>query len=741
MTANDETAICANCHLEFSGDALFCPNCGTAKARDFEGDPLLGTRVGERFLIIERIGHGASGTIYRAEHVTLRRKVAVKVLHHELSRDDLAIERFRREATTVGEIDNDHIVEIFDFGRIDDGRLFLAMELLEGETLDGVLKRERRLDIERAVDVLIQLGEALMEAHAMGYIHRDLRPRNIYLAVRRGRPNFVKLLDFGLAKLVEHEGEAASTSLGMTFGEPKYMSPEQARGDPVDRRADIYSMGCIAYEMLTGAPPFTGGKVFDILSRHVDSPHTPVKSRRPDVPDWLDVAVNRMLAKDPNQRFTTVYRLVEALREGLETGATMSDEKARRRETEPPPSVVRALAKAEREELARAAAEAEQAAAEPTAGDAVPRPADPRDTERDSERIERRLAGESPDQEDDEDLRKTTRREVDRDELQARARASGKRTPSGGSSAGISAAWYADGDNLDGESELDDSMQAKLARARGAISPSGTGVVDEYYFEERRRWPIVAVVIAATIALIVGIVLAWPKSKSRQRQSAAPADAAVVAMAPAIDAGVPADAVPAPIDAKARPARETAPTKPDRPPRETPPRETPPRETPPRETPPRETPPRDTPPDETPPDETPPDETPPHETPGDSSSSKAKEAEFFAKMGDKDLRNGDILGAAGNFNKARDLDPKNVDAVVGLGEIALTQSSYSAAIGHLKSAARMRPRSARIHTLLGEAYLGDGNNSQAAASFKKALKIDPDYARARDGYNEATGSE
>ena len=189
---------CTGCRHAYAENALFCPNCGRPKVREAATDPLLGKLLGERFQVQEQIGQGASGTIYRAEHVTLRRKVAIKVLHTELSRDDLAVERFRREATTVAEIDNEHIVEIHDFGRTPDGRLYLAMELLEGETLDSVLAREQTLSVERAADILIQVGEALMEAHAIGYVHRDLRPRNIYLSVRRGKANFIKLLDFGL---------------------------------------------------------------------------------------------------------------------------------------------------------------------------------------------------------------------------------------------------------------------------------------------------------------------------------------------------------------------------------------------------------------------------------------------------------------------------------------------------------------------------------------------------------------
>src|SRR5262249_58021691 len=165
---------------------------------------------------------------------------------------------------------------------------------------------------------------------AMGYVHRDLRPGNIYLSRRRGRPGgeFVKILDFGLAKLVEREGEAATTSLGMTFGDPCYMSPEQARGEGIDRRADIYALGVMAYEMVTGQPPFVGKKVFDVLTQHIETAPRPPSEHRPGLPPWLDAIVLRALAKKPEERFITVYRLIEAVREGQSTGAVMTEEAA-----------------------------------------------------------------------------------------------------------------------------------------------------------------------------------------------------------------------------------------------------------------------------------------------------------------------------------------------------------------------------------------------------------------------------
>ncbi len=346
MPVHEMTSLnCLSCQHAYAETALFCPNCGTPKARDVGRDALIGKLLGDRFQVLDIIGQGGSGTIYRAEHITLRRKVAIKILHDELSRDDLAVERFRREATTVAEIDNEHIVEIHDFGRTPDGRLYLAMEMLEGETLDTALARETQLSVERAADILIQVGEALMEAHAIGYVHRDLRPRNIYLANRRGKTNFVKLLDFGLAKLVDTDSSAASTSVGMTFGDPRYMSPEQARGDRIDRRADIYQLGCVCYEMLTGAPPFTGNRVFDILTKQVSEAPAPLPTRRPGVPLWMEAAAAKMLAKDPDNRFATTTRMVDALKRGLETGEVMEDEVARRRESVPPPSVSRVMQK------------------------------------------------------------------------------------------------------------------------------------------------------------------------------------------------------------------------------------------------------------------------------------------------------------------------------------------------------------------------------------------------------------
>ncbi len=785
-----EKVLCKNCRLEFDLDALFCPNCGTAKARDLDGDPLVGTTIGDRYLLIEQIGQGTSGAIYLGEHVTLRRKVVIKVLHHELSRDDLAIERFRREATTVGELDNDHIVQIYDFGHIADGRLYLAMEYLEGRTLADIIAEQGRLEIDQVVDLLTQLGEALIEAHAMGYVHRDLRPRNLFLARRRTRANYLKLLDFGLAKLVEKEGEAASTSLGMTFGDPHYMSPEQARGDAVDRRADIYSMGCIAYEMLSGKPPFYGGKVFDVLTRQVEEMPRPLSEVAPDTPPWLERALMRCLAKNPGDRYITVYRLVEALRQGTDSGVIMSDEIARRRPTNPPASVSRAMerARSRSNEMAVPTEDVLDGPTERTPAEipskkisevkgpmgsqtvmgvglvgepnTVDKPINVEPSVVTDPPIEQAptlpsLARQPHEKVASEDRGVRVSKVIEAMDPKPRAKTASQGmavpvskmvdSPSSGSSTGLSAVWYADGETLEDGSKLSTEEMDKLNKARGN-TPSRTGLMavsDDEYLDELPTNNRLKIVLGSLGALGLIVVLAASLLSSDEKKAseetvtegnatAGTAAAKTLRDAPAsplpFDAGnrvaVAADAAPAvavadpkPVDPKPR-VRDPRPVDPKPRVRDPKPVDPKPRV-------------RDPKPDKP--------SNPIDVSSGPSEAEKAEAAALIAQ-GSGDLRSGDILGAASKFNKARSLDPSNASSYAGLGNIALSQGSYQAAIGHLKKASKMRPKSAQILTLLGESYLGAGNTTQAADAFKRALKLLPDNARARDGYNEATGN-
>jgi serine/threonine protein kinase len=779
------TAItCDGCKHAYAENALFCPNCGRPKLRETAValDPLLGKLLGERFQVQELIGQGGSGTIYRAEHVTLRRKVAIKVLHSELSRDDLAVERFRREATTVAEIDNEHIVEIHDFGRTSDGRLYLAMELLEGETLDAVLAREKTLSVEKAADILIQVGEALMEAHAIGYVHRDLRPRNVYLAVRRGKANFVKLLDFGLAKLVEGDAQAASTSLGMTFGDPRYMSPEQARGDRIDRRADIYQLGCVAYEMLTGAPPFTGTRVFDILTKQVTEIPQPLPTRRPGVPLWMEAAAAKMLAKDPENRFATTTRMVEALRRGLDTGEIMEDEIARRRESIPPPSVSRVMqrmgmsapADSPRDHMPQRELPPlppAPVAPEPSASEGMSMPAEPARRRTGTPEVgvavvQAPIAG-SIESAPIVAPKVTAPRAPIVDDKAAQGRA--KRASSHGH--GESASWYEEGERASEEAERE-AAEARQ-RARKVISPS---VTDLSMYDEPPVTSKKPILLALIGVLVIGggITFALTRSGSDTPQkapiaepanagatadaapstiiAAEPADAALAAPADAAQVAVKAHPEPLPPltanvnnapnahshdhDRKGGPTfdfgvDDTSHRHPTTPPVGTGSGTTTTTTTTTTGTGSGGTGVSGT--------DGPVDPYNPGgvSDPGEGAAPE-KKAEFYASLGAQQLAASDTAGAAASFKKATELDPKNVNAVTGLGEIALRQGLFGDAIAHLKHAAKLAPKSSRVFTLLGEAYLNSGQNATAAENFKKALQLDPDNKRAREGYDEAS---
>jgi serine/threonine protein kinase len=695
---SSQPARCERCEREVAPDALFCPMCGAPRVRS--DDSLIGALIADRYLVHQRLGHGGSGNIYFAEHVTLRKRVAIKVLHHELSRDDLAIERFRREATTVSQIDNEHIVEVLDFGRLTDGRLFLAMEYLEGETLQDALAQQGTLPIPQVVDILTQLGEALMEAHAMGYIHRDLRPRNVFLARRRGRDGYVKLLDFGLAKLVEREGEAASTSLGMTFGDPHYMSPEQAHGEPVDRRGDIYSLGVIAFQMLTGRPPFLGEKVFDVLTAHLENPPPVPSSMRREVPAWLDAVVLRMLAKNPDDRFVTVYRLVEALKDGLVNGHIMTDDLARKTLTVPPP----APAPRSREHTAQLAV---PPVVTPGPPPPMPTPMPPP-----------AAAGKHP----------------------------GVSQP--GDAAGLSGAWYADGEAMDGKDGRA-ATERVASKKNGTSRPSWSQDVVYDDSAAKRRKLLVGGVVGGVVILVIVLVFALSGGKKPAAALAVPSDASVpdataiavvvpdAAAEAAPDAAVEA-AAPAPTPAPKKPAAAASvapkmaplvssgtPAKVDKADvaklRNI--------------TPTRPAPTKPAPLGPTAPNLAPGPSTPEPESP---EGADAAQAEFYVKLGRTALAKGDAAGAATNFNKAREFDAKNPDAIAGLGEVALAQGLFQDATVHLEAAARLAPKSSRILTLLGQSYMGTSRPKKAADAFKRALKIDPGNDAARRGYEEAS---
>jgi serine/threonine-protein kinase len=286
------------------------------------GDPLIGKVIVDRYLVQKKLGEGGMGAVYLAVHTLLEKQVALKVLHGEFARKPDLVERFMQEAKAASRIRHENVIDISDFGVTPDGFVFFAMELLQGHDLHEEITRARLagqcLPWARSRKIFLQICDALAAAHAQNIVHRDLKPENIYLIDFLGSKDFVKLLDFGIAKLTEvSEGDRKLTRTGMLFGTPEYMSPEQARGDSVDHRVDVYAMGCILYQLITGRVPFEAENFMGILSRHLMEAPAPI----PDAmfsaigasPELAGI-VMKALAKDRMQRWQSISEMANAVR-------------------------------------------------------------------------------------------------------------------------------------------------------------------------------------------------------------------------------------------------------------------------------------------------------------------------------------------------------------------------------------------------------------------------------------------
>ncbi|MEM1417326.1 MAG: serine/threonine-protein kinase, partial [Myxococcota bacterium] len=278
-------------------------------------DPILGRVLGGLYQVEHRLGEGGMGTVYRANHVHLNRPFAVKVLSERVASSQQAVERLLQEAKTASSIEHDNIVDVVSFDVTDDGRVFLVMELLRGESLADALDHGP-MPLERALPLAYQVADALQAAHDAGVIHRDLKPENVFL-VRKGGIEFVKVLDFGISKVQSAEAEEVRmTRTGQLVGTPLYMSPEQSRGETdVDHRADVYALGIVLYEMLTGDPPFEGTNYFQLLWKHGNEPPQPLRKRARTVPKPVDQVVLRALAKRADERFASMSAFAAALLE------------------------------------------------------------------------------------------------------------------------------------------------------------------------------------------------------------------------------------------------------------------------------------------------------------------------------------------------------------------------------------------------------------------------------------------
>jgi len=274
----------------------------------------IGHTIGN-YKVTAKLGEGGMGVVYLAEHPVIGKKVAMKAIHPELSKNSDVVSRFVTEAKAVNQIGHEHIVDIADFGNTPEGEFYFVMEYLQGESLSDRLRRETRIPYSRALSIGAQIADALNASHAQGIIHRDLKPENIFLCNRGQNRDFVKVLDFGLAKLTQGEQKVThKTRTGSVMGTPYYMSPEQCEGKiEIDHRADIYSLGVLLFEMLTGKVPFGGEGYGEIIVKHVTMPPPSVRSVVPELPEYLDLILFRVLAKDRDQRFQTMSELREAL--------------------------------------------------------------------------------------------------------------------------------------------------------------------------------------------------------------------------------------------------------------------------------------------------------------------------------------------------------------------------------------------------------------------------------------------
>jgi tetratricopeptide (TPR) repeat protein len=312
---------CPECHRKVERGAQYCAACGfpLGVVAPRAEDRFIGAMLGSNYRILELIGVGGMGRVYRAEQSVLGRTVAVKIVHPYLLADESSVARFLTEARAASQLNHPNSISVFDFGRTDDGQPYLVMEFLKGQDLAQVLTHEHTLPLARIVDIILQVLAALGEAHALGIVHRDLKPENIVIQPQRRGGELVKVLDFGLAKVRADATPTNVTSPGIVCGTPDYMAPEQGRGDEIDGRSDLYAVGVILFQLLTGKLPFEGESPTQVVMMHlsVPAPDPRQVSPRRDIPASIAEVVKRALAKAPRDRYEDAQEFAEALTAAL----------------------------------------------------------------------------------------------------------------------------------------------------------------------------------------------------------------------------------------------------------------------------------------------------------------------------------------------------------------------------------------------------------------------------------------
>ena len=295
-------------------------------------DPLVGRMIGGKYRVEAQIGTGAMGSVYRALQISLEKRIALKILHSHLRSDGNFVERFHREAKAASRLDHPNIVRVIDFGEdtsddpVMNGRLFIAMELLEGRDLFQVIQDDFPLPRERTIEIMRQTLAAVASAHDVGIIHRDLKPENVMISVRTNDDgesiDFIKVCDFGIAKMTERDAsdeESRKLSVhGLLVGTPEYMSPEQARGEKLDPRSDVYALGVVLYQMLVGRVPFEGTQPLDVALRHLADDPQPPRERVPDADATLEIVCLTAMSKARDKRYQSAREMRAVLRAALE---------------------------------------------------------------------------------------------------------------------------------------------------------------------------------------------------------------------------------------------------------------------------------------------------------------------------------------------------------------------------------------------------------------------------------------
>jgi serine/threonine-protein kinase len=313
------------CQINYPDVVEFCPRDGNRLPpgpHDTQAmyDPLIGSTIDGRYIIEQVIGQGGMGFVYAARHAIIDKRVAIKVLKSEHARDQAAVERFLVEAKAASKIGHQNIVDITDFGVLpaqpgerDVKHAYFVMEFLDGPTLGKLVHEKGYIDPKQAIAITVQIARGLQAAHDKGIIHRDLKPENVFVLERDGQKDVVKIVDFGIARDVTHKKRL--TQAGMVLGTPEYMSPEQATGQPTDHRVDMYALGCILYEMLTGDVPYKGETATKTLTMHVFEKPVPPSQKRPDlrIPASLEQVVMRTIEKKPQDRFADLRVMMNEL--------------------------------------------------------------------------------------------------------------------------------------------------------------------------------------------------------------------------------------------------------------------------------------------------------------------------------------------------------------------------------------------------------------------------------------------